>query len=187
MKFYNGEPEDSKIIDIIFKWIVDIVIVLVLALFVYMYCCQQTKVQGNSMNDMLKNEDQVLVNTIAYNILPVARYDVISFHKGMEDGEKIQYVKRVIGLPGETILIKDGEFYVNGKKLDYKKSKDKIVNAGLATEEIKLKDDEYFVIGDNINNSEDSRSATVGNVKKTEIDGKVWLISWPFANINLVK
>ena len=71
--------------------------------------------------------------------------------------------------------------------MDYKKSKDKIVNAGLAAEEIKLKDDEYFVIGDNINNSEDSRSATVGNVKKTEIDGKVWLISWPFANINLVK
>jgi signal peptidase I len=139
------------------------------------------------MNDMLKNEDQVLVNTIAYNILPVARYDVISFHKVMEDGEKIQYVKRVIGLPGDTILIKDGEFYVNGKKLDYKKSKDKIVNAGLAAEEIKLKDDEYFVIGDNINNSEDSRSATVGNVRKTEIDGKVWLISWPFANINLVK
>lgn len=64
---------------------------------------------------------------------------------------------------------------------------DDIVNPGLASQKIKLEYDEYFVIGDNWNSSEDSRSNTVGNVKLSEIKGKVWLISWPFASIKIVK
>ena len=108
------------------------------------------------------------------------RYDVIMFNKKEKNGDKVEYIKRIVGLPGETIQIKDGRIYINDKELKYNEKMDDIVNPGLASQKIKLEYDEYFVIGDNWNSSEDSRS-------NSEIKGKVWLISWPFASIKIVK
>ena len=89
------------------------------------------------------------------------------------------YVKRVIGLPGEKVQIKNGRIYVNGKKTKAF-SNQKILSAGLAADEITLKSKQYFVVGDNYNNSEDSRSASVGNIKRANIIGKVGIKYWPW-------
>ena len=91
----------------------------------------------------------------------------------------------MVGMFKHTIYMTEVD--CDDKELKYNEKMDDIVNPGLASQKIKLEYDEYFVIGDNWNSSEDSRSNTVGNVKLSEIKGKVWLISWPFARIKLVK
>ncbi|MDE7432227.1 MAG: signal peptidase I [Lachnospiraceae bacterium] len=187
MGFYKAMPDKNILIDRIFKWIVDLVVVIVFAEFFITYFSTQTKVVGNSMNDVLLNGDTVLINSFSYRIDSPKRYDVIVFKKTEKNGEQVKYIKRIIALPGETVEITDGKIFVNDEEIKGITIKEKIVNSGLAGEKVKLEYDEYFVIGDNINNSEDSRSSTVGNVKLDEIEGKVWLISWPFARIKPVK
>lgn len=187
MGFYRAIPDRNIFIDRIFKWIIDILVVIVSAIFFITYFGTQTKVVGNSMNDVLLNGDTVMVNSLCYRIGSPERYDIIVFHKKEKNGDKVEYIKRIIGLPGETVQIKEGKIFVNDKELNNLNLDEKIVNPGLAKEKIKLDYDEYFVIGDNINSSEDSRSNTVANVKLNEIEGKVWLISWPFARIKPVK
>ena len=105
-----------------------------------------------------------LVNRLIYQIKGPSRYDVIVFKSDDKNGN--YYVKRVIGLPGEKVQIKNGRIYVNGKKTKAY-SNQKILSAGLAADEITLKSKQYFVVGDNYNNSEDSRSASVGNIKNS--------------------
>ena len=89
------------------------------------------------------------------------------------------HIRRVIGLPGETIQISGGRVLIDGEV--YKEGKDfpMISNPGLASSSITLESGEYFVLGDNRNNSEDSRSADIGNVKKEDILGKAWFIITP--------
>lgn len=86
------------------------------------------------------------------------------------------YIKRIIGLPGETVQIKDGKIYIDGKILEEDYETTAIEDAGTAAEEIDLGGDEYFVLGDNRKNSEDSRMADIGNVKRSEIEGKAWFV-----------
>ena len=111
------------------------------------------------------------------------------------------YVKRIVGLPGETVQIIDGLVYINGEPLEddviygfgltdedgNEIEPEKIYNAGLASEPVTLGYDEYFVLGDNRNNSEDSRFANVGNVKYSSIIGRIWAVSAPFGRMGLVK
>ena len=186
MGYYRAIPEKNIVIDKLMKWLIDIVVVVVLDIFFITYFCGQYKVVGNSMNKTLANKDTLLINSLKYKLTSPERYDVIVFNKKEKNGDQVKYVKRIVGLPGETIQIKDGYIFVNDKKINNKYIKNKIVNAGLASEKIKLSFDEYFVIGDNVNNSEDSRSNTVSNVKKSEIQGQAWLTAWPFVKIKLI-
>ena len=96
-------------------------------------------------------------------------------------------VKRVIGLPGETIQIKDGMIYIDGEVYLEKKSYPVITNPGMASDGITLGNQEYFVLGDNRNNSVDSRFADVGTVKASYIEGKVWFVLSPSEHRGLVK
>ena len=96
------------------------------------------------------------------------------------------YVKRVIAVPGDKVQIKDGAVYVNGELFDEKAETAAILDAQLAAEEIELGEDEYFVLGDNRNNSEDSRYANIGNVKKEYIIGKAWFIVSPFQDFGFL-
>jgi signal peptidase I len=80
----------------------------------------------------------------------------------------------VVGLPGETIQIKDGRVYIDNVLLDEDEDLDKMIDAGIAQNELTLAADEYFVLGDNRNSSEDSRSGNIGAVKKDDIVGKAW-------------
>ena len=97
------------------------------------------------------------------------------------------YMKRVIALPGETVEIRGGIIYINGKELEEDYETSAVKDPGLASEKIKLKKQEYFVLGDNRLSSTDSRSIEVGNVKKTEIEGKAWFVASPFRHFGFVK
>ncbi len=97
------------------------------------------------------------------------------------------YVKRVIGIPGDTVQIKEGEVYVNGELFEDEDEFAPILDAELAAEPVKLEEDEYFVLGDNRNNSEDSRYANIGNVKKEYIIGKAWFIISPYDSMGFIK
>lgn len=186
MRFYRRMPDENFLTDVVLKWIIDVVVVVMIAVFLATYLCSEEKVVGNSMSSELNSEERVFVDTIVYNIIKPHRYDIVRFTSESENGVKETYIKRVIGLPGEKVQIKNGSIYVNDKKLDYGSQKEEIVNPGMTTDGVKLGKDEYFVMGDNWNSSEDSRFKSIGNVKLSSIEGKVWLRVSPFAKIGLV-
>lgn len=169
----------------IITWSVEIAIVLVMAFVLVYFVGLRTSVVGSSMSDTLEAGDEILVNRFVYKVTAPKRGDVIVF---LPNGNKKShyYVKRVIGVPGDTIQIKNGILYVNGEEYKETPERDKMDEAGLAKEEITVGEDEYFVLGDNRNNSEDSRYANIGNVKKEYIIGKVWLIVSPFRRFGLM-
>ena len=155
----------------ILNWLLLVFAAAVFGYAVITFGVQTVQVVGPSMNTTLTDGETVLVNKLYGTLLQPKRYDIIAF-KQIDFGSYYE-IKRVIGLPGETVQIKDGKVYINGEELGDSPIEDKIRVAGLAEREIKLSKSEYFVLGDNVNNSEDSRYSNVGNVAKSEILGKV--------------
>ena len=131
---------------------------------------------GDSMNPALKNGDVVLVNRLVYQIKSPARGDIIVFRPG--GNEKTHYsIKRVVGLPGETVQIIDGSVYIDGEKAESDIYTSDIEYAGTAEEPVELGEDEYFVIGDSAGVSDDSRTEDVGNVRPEDICGEAWFVA----------
>lgn len=150
------------------------------------YVGQRTQVQGSSMEPMLTNGDNLIVDKISYRFRDPERFDIIVFPFQYEDN--VFYIKRIIGLPGETVRIDDeGNIYINGEILEEHYGKEVIQNPGRAREEITLSDDEYFVMGDNRNNSSDSRDPSVAEVRREDIVGRAWLRIWPFKEFGFIK
>ena len=135
------------------------------------------------MEPTLMEGQVVIVNKIEYYLKSPKRNDVIVYKQSNREHSYYE-IKRVIGLPGETVKIKNGMIYINDEVLKEKIKTETIENAGLAEEGIKLDDNEYFVLGDNRNDSEDSRFASVGNVLKNEILGKAVAIEKPFTLVD---
>lgn len=167
----------------ILVWVFVLALAIALAWAITEYAIEITNVVDNSMEITLNRDDRILVNKLAYSRNNPERFDVVVFTKS---GKEHSYysVKRIIGLPGETVQIKDGCVYINGTVLDEAMLTEPIALGGLATEELILDEDEYFVLGDNRNNSEDSRFANVGCVVMDEIVGKAWLRTNKFAIIS---
>ena len=129
------------------------------------FCFQTVTVHGDSMQPAYYDGDTVLVNKLDYRIGSPKRLDAVILE--LENGSTTHYsVKRVVGLPGETIKIENGKIYINNKEL-------KGFSAGLAAYDVELGEDEYFVMGDNCNNSEDSRVSNIGNIKRSQFVGKI--------------
>ena len=168
------------------RWLFEIAIVCVFAFVFVWYFGQRVSNIGDSMDPAARNGDIILVNRIVYDASVPKRGDVIVFKPNGNENLH-SYIKRIIGLPGETILIQDGEIFVEGKKLteDYQTSE--LSDPGLAQEEITLAGDEFFVLGDNRESSEDSRAADIGNVKRSEIEGKAWFNITPGSRFGFVK
>lgn len=171
------EKVNMTIVKEILSWTVEILITLVIAFTFVYFIGLRTSVVGQSMSETLESGDEILVNRFIYKVSDPKPNDIIVFlPNGNEKSH--YYVKRVIAVPGDTVLIQNGAVYVNGELFDEKVDVSAIEEAGLASEELKLEDDEYFVLGDNRNNSEDSRYANIGNVKKItllEKHGSVYL------------
>ena len=166
---------DLRYLGSILLWTVKITLVCLLAFCTVWFFGKQVSVVGDSMQPALKNGDVVLVNRVIYNAVKPDRSEVIVFKP--QGNENVHYyVKRVIGLPGETVEIKENSIYIDGKKLEEDYATTEIEDAGLAAQAVTLADDEYFVLGDDRKNSEDSRHADVGNVKRRYIYGKAWFI-----------
>lgn len=167
-------------------WIFEIAITLAIAfVFVYFFGLR-TSVVGQSMAPTLTNKENILVNRFIYQISDPKANDLVVFlPNGNEKSH--YYVKRVIGVPGDTVQIIDGIVYVNGEAFEEQIDVPETVEAELAEEPVELGEDEYFVLGDNRNNSEDSRYANIGNVKKEYIIGKAWLVVSPFSEFGLIQ
>ena len=147
-------------------------------MFIVAFIAQRITVVGSSMYPALENGDNLFVNKLAYKISEPERFDVIVFPYRYGHGE--HYIKRIIGLPGEEVYIDNsGSIYINGELLTENYGREVIQDAGAASCPIQLGPDEYFVLGDNRNHSADSRDLSVGNVKQSEIIGKVSLRIWP--------
>ena len=175
-----------SIVKEVISWVAEIAITLVIAFTFVYFVGLRTSVIGQSMADTLSNGDQILVNRFIYKVTDPKPNDLIVFlPNGNEKSH--YYVKRVIAVPGDTVQIKSGAVYVNGELFEEEVDVSAMEEAGLAADEIKLEEDEYFVLGDNRNNSEDSRYANIGNVKKEYIIGKAWFIVSPFQDFGFLK
>lgn len=185
----NEKWEGSKKKKGCLRELIDLVIyvgvVLGLAYFIVTYVGQRTKVIGYSMEYTLKNNDQLIVDKMTYRFSDPQRFDIIVFPFDKENG--VYYIKRIIGLPGETVQIIGSDIYIDGEVLSEGYGKEKIEYAGLASEAITLTKDEYFVMGDNRNASSDSRVSEVGNIKRSDILGRAWLRIWPIKNFGILK
>ncbi|MEF9941270.1 MAG: signal peptidase I [Lachnospiraceae bacterium] len=167
-------------------WLLQITLVCGIAFICVWYFGQRASTIGESMEPILKNGDVVLVNTIIYDASSPKRGDIIAFKPNGNENTHY-YIKRIIGLPGEKLEIKQGKIYINGKKLKETYKTTKIKDVGIAEGEVVLKGDEYFVLGDNRLSSEDSRMADVGNVKKSEIKGKAWFVAAPRKSFGFIR
>ena len=149
---------------------------------------QRTEVEGASIENTLHNGDNLIVDKLSYRFHDPERFDIIVFPFQFQDNT--YYIKRIIGLPGETVqIMDDGSIYINGEKLEenYGMEVIKPETIGRAAEPIELGDDEYFVMGDNRNNSSDSRTDMVGNITRENIIGKAWLRIWPVSDFGVLQ
>jgi len=154
------------------SWSFGIVLAIFLSFVIIMFFGIKTSMVGSSMEPVIYSGQNVLINRVAYNMSSPQRGDVIVFKPNGNKNSHF-YIKRVVGLPGETVQIYNGKVYINGAVLNDDVASD-TKEGGIATQEIVLATDEYFVLGDNRVNSEDSRSANIGNVKTSMIEGKAW-------------
>ncbi len=177
----------NKVLKEILSTGVYLLVVLLLTYLVITYVGQRTEVNGESMEPMLSDGDNLIVDKITYRFQDPQRFDIIVFP--FQYKEETYYIKRIIGLPGETGQIdEEGTIYINGEVLEESYGRE-IISAqhlGLAAEPITLGPDEYFVMGDNRNNSSDSRIAEVGNIKRDRIIGRAWVRIWPLSEIEVI-
>ncbi len=169
----------------LFGWIVFIVVVVAASYLIVTFVGQRTEVSGSSMETTLSSGDQLIVDKISYRFRDPKRYDIVVFPYRYE--ENTYYIKRIIGLPGETVQIVDGMVYINGSPLNEHYGNEVIEDPGSAAEPITLGDDEYFVLGDNRNNSQDSRASNVGLIHRDELLGRAWVRIWPLDEFGVIK
>ena len=163
--------------------IVAIAAAIALAWAITRFALEKTNMVGDSMETTLTDQDTILINKLAYFRNGPERYDVIVFEVSGRE-HSFYSIRRVVGLPGEKVYIRDGYVYINDEKLEEPFNVDEIYIEGLGLDGMVLDEDEYFVLGDNRNDSEDSRFANIGNVVKTQIIGKAWLRLNKFGFVN---
>ena len=174
--------EDEKVRGFM-RWVFEIVVTLVLAAMVGIMLFQTVTMQESSMEPTIAVGDRFFINCVVYKFSSPKRGDLIMFRTNASDDAAL-HIRRVIGLPGETIQISGGRILIDGEAY---KDFPMISNPGLASSSITLESGEYFVLGDNRNNSEDSRYADIGMVKKRYIAGKIWFTCAPFEKLGFTK
>ncbi len=162
------------------------VIIILCVTIVPRYVIQRTQVDGRSMMNTLQDEESLLVEKVTYHFKNPDRFDIITFYPQGRDHEEY-YIKRVIGLPGETVQITGNTIYIDGEVLKESYGREPMESGGIAEEPIKLGEDEFFVLGDNRNESIDSRDGDdVGVVNKKNIDGHAILRIYPFSEFGII-
>lgn len=173
LSFVQKKKRNTKglfgdVLTILFGMFAVTFIAVVLTAFLGTY----TNVVGNAMEPALSNGQRIYMDKFIYMLSAPKKGDVVVFvPKGNKNTH--YYIKRVVGVPGDTLYVEDGVLYVNGERSTLMTAN--IAEPGILETEITLELDEFFCIGDNPGGSEDSRSANVGPVKKEDIIGKAWL------------
>lgn len=177
-----------------FDWIKALLIAFILAFVVRTFLFSPIVVDGPSMLPTLHDRDKMIVNKIIYRISEPKRFDIVVFHAPIQK----DFIKRVIGLPGEHVMMEDGLLYINGEEVEETFSEGneeesfRFITNDFTLEDIQggyetIPEGFVLVLGDNRNNSTDSRSHSVGLVSIDEIVGKASLIFWPYNRIQIVK
>lgn len=167
-------------------WLIYILIIIGLTYVIITYVGQRTRVSGQSMEPTLHDGDNLIVDKISYRFSDPERFDIIVFPYKYE--ENTYYIKRIIGLPGETVQVSDGYVYINGELLSSDIYGAEVMeSSGIASQPITLGEDEYFVLGDNRNHSTDSREPNVGVLHREDLLGKAWIRIYPFDQIGVIK
>ncbi len=190
----NSEPPPSvstngQGLQLIREWITVLVVALVIAVTVRSLILQQFYISGPSMETTMFQDNRVLVNKLSYRLHDIQRGDVVVFDRVTVDGEVVQHddlIKRVIGLSGETISIKDCHVFIDGKLLaepylnDYDLAQSSVDDRCRMPmmEETLIPEDHLFVMGDNRPQSFDSRM--FGSIEKNLVVGRAFVIIWPF-------
>ena len=178
------ETQKSKLREFL-EFIAPIVIALVVAMILKYCIFANAVIPTGSMLETIQKGDRVIASRLEYKFNDPERFDIAIFK--YPDDESQLFVKRIIGLPGETVQVKDGAVYINGELLDENYGAEPMNNAGIAAEPITLGEDEYFVLGDNRNHSSDSREPSVGVLTRSQLIGRAWVRIYPFNKIGVVK
>ena len=183
----SGQNKKEKsVLSELFGWIIYILIIVGLTYLIITYVGQRTRVSGQSMETTLSNGDNLIVDKISYRFKEPKRFDIIVFPYRYE--ENTYYIKRIIGLPGETVQVIDGYTYIDGEQLTTDIYGAEVMeDSGIAEDPITLGENEYFVLGDNRNHSSDSRDPSVGVLRRDELLGKAWVRIYPFSKAGIIK
>ena len=168
MKELN-KKETNKTTKSTFKDIIIYILIIFAILLFKKYVISPIRVNGESMMNTLHDGDIMIMNSINYRFSEIKRYDIVIIDEGQE-----LIIKRVIGLPGDTVKCVNNKLYINGKRV-----KDKYASSKTSDFSVDVENGEYFVLGDNRSNSMDSR--VFGTFKKKEIIGKTSLTIFPFS------
>lgn len=176
----------SSISQFILSFLETVVVALVISVVLYLFIMTPHEVIGNSMHPTYKNGEYLMANKITYRVSDPKRGDVIIF----KYSDTQDFIKRVIGLPGDTVMLKDGHIYINNEILDESGYlSDSIYTNGenflKEGESTVVPEGEYFVCGDNRSHSSDSRE--FGSIKKENIKGKAWIVYFPFSEFRIAQ
>lgn len=169
----------KKVLKEIFSTIIYLGVVFLLTFLFITFVMQRTEVSGHSMEPTLHDGESLLIEKVTYRFKDAERFDIIVFP--YRYGNEEYFIKRVIGLPGETVRIDtEGNIYINDVLLEEHYGAEIIQDPQRALEGVTLGEDEYFVMGDNRNHSMDSRDPSVGNINKKDILGHAFVRIYPF-------
>lgn len=169
-----------------FRWIFEIAVTLAFAALTAVLMFQTVTMQESAMEPTIEVGDSFFMNRVIYKFSSPKRGDIIVFRTDASDDAAL-HIRRVVGLPGETILIRNGKIYIDGEEYMESGNYPAVTNPGLAENGVTLNSGEYFVLGDNRNNSEDSRYLHTGMVKKRYIAGKLWFLCSPFEKAGFMR
>lgn len=164
-------------------WVVDVILVVALALSLVYLFGTRVHMEGSSMTPTLSNGDRLLLNRSKGKILPINRFDILAYQLPGQEGV---FLKRVLALPGETLLIREGKVYIDQEELPDNEYTRSLSYAGVAQTPLTLAEGEYFVVGENADASLDSRFSDVGNILSRNILGTVWLRYAPFRDLRFL-
>lgn len=175
----------KKFLKELLSTIIYLAVIFLLTFLFITFVMQRTEVSGQSMEPTLQDGDSLLIEKVSYRFNDPKRFDIIVFP--YQYGNDQFFIKRIIGLPGESIRIDyDGNIYVNGEILKEGYGAEIILDPGRAETEVVLGEDEYFVMGDNRNHSMDSRDISVGSINKADITGRAFIRIYPFSKFGSI-
>jgi signal peptidase I len=155
-------------------WARDLAVALSLALVIIVFLYQPVKVEGTSMAPLLSDQERIFINKFLYRFEPIERGDVVVFWYPLDRSKS--FIKRVVGLPGETLEVRRGHLFIGAKELDEPYVPANFLD-GSSYGPVHIPEDEFFVMGDHRDSSNDSR--VFGPVPRGAIYGKAVFAYWP--------
>ncbi len=177
----TAQPPQPSVARAAFSWLRDLALSVVIMIIVILFLYQPVKVEGTSMMPSLVNQERIFINKFVYRFSDIERGDTVVFQFPQDTSKS--YIKRVVGMPGDTVEVVNGTVFVNGKQLDEPYVPDEMRDAK-SYAAVKVEPDHYYVLGDHRNSSNDSRNW--GTVRRGYIYGKAVFVYWPLDRLGLL-